>query len=54
LYDIAYDWNKLEKNKIYKGYVDIAIDKNRGSDWGESVKVSVDSSIFLNSKLAKQ
>ena len=54
LYDIAYDWNKLEKNKVYKGYVDIAIDKNRGSDWGESVKVSVDSSIFLNSKLAKQ
>ncbi len=54
LHDIAYDWNKLEKNRVYKGFADIALDKKHDGKWDSPVRVSIDSSLFLNSKIKKQ
>ncbi len=53
LHDIAYDWNKFEKNRVYKGFADIALDKKHDGKWESPVRVSIDSSLFLNSKIKK-
>jgi hypothetical protein len=54
LFDMAYDWNKLEKGKLYNGYADLAIDTLPVDNWGDTATVSQNASLFFNSNIHQE
>jgi hypothetical protein len=51
IFDLAYNWNKLEKGKIYKGYADFAIDFSSILSQQNKTYVNNGASFFQNSKI---